>query len=186
MDLARLHNEFIDPRSGRMNICHSLRALCEVLWHYNCDVLLLTGRPSRLPGIQALIRQLQPVPPSRVLPLHGYETGGWYPFNKKGCIDDPKSTAVVGAMLCLLAEKSRLNNFFFRTANFKPYSTIRYVGMLDGNNVIKDSNVAYRDVDLDSADFQLPEGKGFEARGKYVSVSASLITNAGHRPHFIP
>lgn len=166
LDLARLHNEFIDPRSGRMNICHSLRALCEVLWHYNCDVLLLTGRPSRLPGIQALIRQLQPVPPSRVLPLHGYETGGWYPFNKKGCIDDPKSTAVVGAMLCLLAEKSRLNNFFFRTANFKPYSTIRYVGMLDGNNVIKDSNVAYRDVDLDSAYFQLPEGKGFEARGE--------------------
>jgi hypothetical protein len=100
-----------------------------------------------------------------VLPLHGYETGGWYPFNKKGCIDDPKSTAVVGAMLCLLAEKSRLNNFFFRTANFKPYSTIRYVGMLDGNNVIKDSNVAYRDVDLDSADFQLPEGKALKHGG---------------------
>ncbi|VTP69504.1 Uncharacterized protein conserved in bacteria, putative virulence factor [Leclercia adecarboxylata] len=50
IDLANLHNEFINPRSGRMNICHSLRALCEVLWHYNCDVLLLTGRPSRLPG----------------------------------------------------------------------------------------------------------------------------------------
>jgi len=115
IDLANLHNEFINPRSGRMNICHSLRALCEVLWHYNCDVLLLTGRPSRLPGIQALIRQLQPVPPSRVLPLHGYETGGWYPFNKKGCIDDPKSTASVGAMLYLLAENSRLSSFFFRT-----------------------------------------------------------------------
>ena len=166
VDLARLHNEFIDPRSGRMNICHSLRALCEVLWHYNCDVLLLTGRPSRLPGIQALIRQLQPVPPTRVLPLHGYETGGWYPFNKKGCIDDPKSTAVVGAMLCLLAEKSRLNNFYFRAANFTAYSTIRYLGMLDGNNVIKDSNVFYSDIDLDAADFQLPQGLPFEARGE--------------------
>ncbi|QQA75479.1 virulence factor SrfB [Pectobacterium parmentieri] len=166
VDLSQLHNEFINPRSGRMNICHSLRALCEVLWHYNCDILLLTGRPSRLPGIQALIRQLQPVPPSRVLPLHGYETGGWYPFNKKGCIDDPKSTAVVGAMLCLLAENSRLNNFYFRTANFVPYSTIRYLGMLDGNNIIKDSNVFYRDIDLDAENFQLDQAQGFESRGE--------------------
>ncbi|ANZ89357.1 MULTISPECIES: virulence factor SrfB [Enterobacteriaceae] len=166
IDLAHLHNEFINPRSGRMNICHSLRALCEVLWHYNCDVLLLTGRPSRLPGIQALLRQLQPVPPSRILPLHGYETGGWYPFNKKGCIDDPKSTASVGAMLYLLAENSRLNSFFFRTMDFVPYSTIRYLGMLDGNNLIKDSNVFYRDIDLDSQTFQLPQGQGFEARGE--------------------
>ncbi|MGY5958644.1 virulence factor SrfB [Kosakonia sp. BK9b] len=166
VDLSRLHNEFIDPRSGRMNICHSLRALCEVLWHYNCDVLLLTGRPSRLPGIQALIRQLQPVPPSRVLPLHGYETGGWYPFNKKGRIDDPKSTAVVGAMLCLLAENSRLNNFYFRTANFKPYSTIRYMGILDSNNVIKDSNVVWRDINLDEDGFQLSQEQVLEARGE--------------------
>jgi len=166
IDLANLHNEFINPRSGRMNICHSLRALCEVLWHYNCDVLLLTGRPSRLPGIQALIRQLQPVPPSRVLPLHGYETGGWYPFNKKGCIDDPKSTASVGAMLYLLAENSRLSSFFFRTQNFVPYSTIRYLGMLDGNNLIKDSNVFYRDIDLDAPAFQLPQGQSFDARGE--------------------
>ncbi|WPU22165.1 virulence factor SrfB [Cedecea neteri] len=166
VDISQLHNEFIDPRNGRMNICHSLRALCEVLWHYKCDVLLLTGRPSRLPGIQALIRQLQPVPPSRVLPLHGYETGGWYPFNKKGCIDDPKSTAVVGAMLCLLAEGSRLNNFYFRTANFQPYSTIRYLGMLDSNNVIKDGNVFYRDIDLDRPDFELDQNQSFESRGE--------------------
>mgnify|MGYP003365659662 CR=1 FL=1 len=166
VNLAALHNEFINPAKGQMNICHSLRALCEVLWHYNCDILLLTGRPSRLPGIQALIRQLQPLPPSRVLSLHGYETGGWYPFNKKGCIDDPKSTAVVGAMLCLLAEKSRLNNFYFRTANFVPYSTIRYLGMLDSNNVIKDSNVSYSNVDLDSVDYQLSQESRFELRGE--------------------
>lgn len=166
VDLAQLHKDFVDPRSARMNICHSLRALCEVLWHYNCDILLLTGRPSRLPGIQSLFRQLQPVPPARILPLHGYETGAWYPFNKKGRIDDPKTTAAVGAMLCLLADKSRLNNFYFRTANFHPYSTIRYLGLLDGNNVIKDSNIAYRDIELDAEDFELDEQQGFEARGE--------------------
>ncbi|CBJ80288.1 putative virulence effector protein, SfrB [Xenorhabdus bovienii str. Jollieti] len=166
INLMKLHNEFIDARHNRINICGSLRGLCEVLWHYNCDILLLTGRPSRLPGIQALIRHLQPVPPARVLPLHGYETGGWYPFNKKGLIDDPKSTAAVGAMLCLLAEKSRLSNFYFRTANFKPYSTIRYFGMLDSNNLLKDSNVFYRDIDLDTPGFQLDNQQYFESRGE--------------------
>ncbi|WP_340610354.1 virulence factor SrfB [Xenorhabdus bharatensis] len=166
INLAKLHNEFIDAYNIRFNICHSLRALCEVLWYYNCDMLLLTGRPSRLPGIQALIRQLQPVPPARILPLHGYETGGWYPFNKKGLIEDPKSTAAVGAMLCLLAEKSRLSNFYFRTANFKPYSTIRYLGMLDSNNLLKDSNVFYRNIDLDTPGFQLDNHQYFEVRGE--------------------
>jgi hypothetical protein len=38
--------------------------------------------------------------------------------------------------------------------------------MLDGNNLIKDSNVFYRDIDLDSQTFQLPQGQGFEARGE--------------------
>jgi hypothetical protein len=50
--------------------------------------------------------------------------------------------------------------------DFVPYSTIRYLGMLDGNNLIKDSNVFYRDIDLDSQTFQLPQGQGFEARGE--------------------
>ncbi|OTA20373.1 virulence factor SrfB [Xenorhabdus beddingii] len=166
ISLMKLHKEFIDARNNRINICQSLRSLSEVLWHYHCDMLLLTGRPSRLPGIQALLRQLQPVPPARILPLHGYETGGWYPFNKKGLIEDPKSTAAVGAMLCLLAEKSRLSNFYFRTANFRPYSTIRYFGMLDSNNLLKDSNVFYRDIDLDKSGFQLDGEHYFEARGE--------------------
>jgi hypothetical protein len=96
-----------------MNICHSLRALCEVLWHYNCDAAA-DGPPSRLPGSRRCSASSSQCR-HRAYCRHGYETGGWYPFNKKGCIDDPKSTASVGAMLYLLAENSRLNSFFFRT-----------------------------------------------------------------------
>ena len=163
VNFTQLHREFISGK--RMNITQSIKALCEVLYYYSCDVLLLTGRPSRLPGVQTLFEMLQPVPPSRILPLHGYKTGGWYPFNKKGRIDDPKSTAVVGAMLCLLAENSRLLNFYFTTGNFRPYSTVRYLGMLDSNNTITDSNVYYRDIDLDKEDFELDPSVSFEVRG---------------------
>lgn len=79
VSLRRIHEAFI---GDRMNIGKTIQALCEVVHSYPCDVLLLTGRPSRLPGVQALFRKLLPLPPGRILPLNQYRTGGWYPFNK--------------------------------------------------------------------------------------------------------
>jgi hypothetical protein len=160
--LAALHAAFLSDRIG---IGHCLRLLCEVVALYTCDVLLLTGRPARFPGIQALLRHLQPLPASRILPLEGYHTRSWYPFNKRGRIDNPKSTAAVGAMLCLLAIDLRLESFYFNVGDFQPYSTIRHLGMLDGNNMLADDNVYYRDIDLDRADFTLDPSGGFQLRG---------------------
>jgi len=159
--LRRLHEAFM---TERMNIAKTLRALCEVVQRYSCDVLLLTGRPSCLPGIQALLRKLLPLPPARILPLNHYHTGGWYPFHHQGRINDPKTTAAVGAMLCLLARNLRLPNFFFRSAAFKPYSTVKFLGQIDNNNTIKEANVYYHDIDLDDPDYRLPDIP-FDMRG---------------------
>jgi hypothetical protein len=161
LNLRKIHEAFL---GNRINICKTLKALSEIVHCYQCDVLLLTGRPSRLPGIQAVFRSLLPLPPGRILPLHHYRTGGWYPFHKQGRIDDPKTTAAVGAMLCLLGRSLRLPNFFFRSAAFKPYSTIKYLGLIDNNNVVKESNVYYQDIDLDNPDYELPDTP-FELRG---------------------
>jgi len=161
VSLRRVHEAFI---SERMNIAKPLKALCEVLNQYSVDVLLLTGRPSRLPGVQALFRKFLPLPPSRILPLNHYRTGGWYPFHKEGRIEDPKTTAAVGAMLCLLARNLRLPNFFFRSAEFRAYSTLKFLGQIDNNNLIKEANVYFRDIDLDNPDYQLPDTT-FEMRG---------------------
>lgn len=161
VSLRKLHEAFL---RDRMNINKSLEALCEVVVRYPCDVVLLTGRPSRLPGVQALLRKLLPLPPGRLLPLNQYRTGGWYPFNREGHIDDPKTTAAVGAMLCLLSRSLRLPNFFFRSAAFKAYSTLKFLGQIDNNNVIKDDNLYYRDIDLDNPDYELPD-HSFDVRG---------------------
>ena len=64
--LADLHAAFLSDRIG---IGRCLRLLAEVVALYTCDVLLLTGRPARFPGVQALLRHLQPLPASRILPL---------------------------------------------------------------------------------------------------------------------
>src|SRR5690606_8123177 len=75
-DLQQLHAAFLNDR---INLTKTLSALCEVIFQYPCDMLLLTGRPSRLPGVQAFIRKMLPLPPGRILPLQNYRTGGWYP-----------------------------------------------------------------------------------------------------------
>ncbi len=160
--LSALHAEFL---SQGMNITHSLRSMSEVVAVYDCDVLLLTGRPSRFPGVQALFRHLQPLPVSRILSLDGYHTNDWYPFNKQGRIENPKSTAAVGAMLCLLSLDLRLANFWFKAGDFQPYSTIRYLGMLDGSGALSSDNVWYADIDLDDEAFTLDPRQRFQVRG---------------------
>jgi len=162
LKLNKLHGEFL---SNRMSIVQTLRSMAEVVSLYSCDVLLLTGRPSRFPGVQALFRHLQPLPGSRILSLEGYHTSDWYPFNKLGRIDNPKSTAAVGAMLCLLALDLRLSSFWFRAGDFQPYSTIRYLGMLEADNLLSSSNVYYRDIDLDQPEFTLDSKASFRIRG---------------------
>lgn len=160
LDLQRLHQDFLEDK---FNITKTLSALCEVVASYRCDMLLLTGRPSRLPGVQAYIRQQLSLPPGRILPLQGYRTGGWYPFHKNGRVDDPKTTAAVGAMLCLLCANHSISNFHFVSAALKPYSTIRHIGILDQENAIADDDVLYRNIEMeDGKKIKLPEGEDGE------------------------
>jgi len=160
LDLSRIHRPFMEDR---LEITRSVRSLCEIVNLYDCDLLLLTGRPSRLPGIQSLFRALLPLPPDRIVPLHDYRAGTWYPFNRRGLIRDPKTTAAVGAMLCSLGQ-GRLPNFFFRAGELRPYSTVRYLGLMDQHMIIKRDDVYYADVDLDDPDYELPEAM-FQMRG---------------------
>lgn len=163
IDLNRLHVLFL---TDRIEICNTIKSLCELVALYDCDVLLISGRPSRLPGIQALFRALCALPPDRIVPMHNYRTGNWYPFHRQGRIDDPKTTAAVGAMLCVLGQ-GRIPNFFFRANQFRIYSTVRHIGLMDQNNTIKDADLYYRDIDLDNPEFQLPD-TAFEMRGRMI------------------
>jgi hypothetical protein len=153
IDLDRLHEMFLGKD---IDLNGPLSWLSTVVSKFACDVLLLTGRPSRLPGVQEMVRSLMPVSPDRIIPLHNYRTGPWYPFHKHGRIQDPKTTAAVGAMLCVLAE-GRLTNFSILSDRFDLKSTMRYFGRLDGNNLIQTDDVYFGDIDLDNPEYQLPE-----------------------------
>lgn len=143
-----------------------LRALTEVTWHYRADLLLLSGRPSRFPAIRNIIVESGAVPPHRVIAMHDFRVGQWYPFrNQDARISDPKTTAAVGGMICLLAE-GYLQNFNFRSDDLHPLSVARYLGKVEANNRLLAQDVYYSDLNLEAppADAPLPD-TAFQFRG---------------------
>jgi hypothetical protein len=131
-----------------------LADLCEVVWTYDCDVLLLSGRPSRLRKVTQIVLARMPVAPHRVIGMHRYRVGESYPFrDASNRIDDPKTTAVVGAALCVQAE-GRLKNFMLRTRDLRMISTARFIGRMDNNGQIRDENVLLANADLDGPPLQ--------------------------------
>lgn len=127
--------------------------LGEVINRYDCDALLLTGRPSKWPSIINLINELVPVPPTRVFPMINYRVGNWYPFSDAlGNMTDPKTTVVVGAILSALAE-GQLEGFSFDPSNLKLGSTARYIGLMEQTGQIKKENVWFEVDPENSKDF---------------------------------
>lgn len=129
----------------------ALSNLAEVIDHLGVDVVLLTGRPSRLPAVRSIIEEMMVVPPHRLISMHDYKTGRWYPFRDPVTqrIGDPKSTVAVGGMLIALSE-SRIPNFKVMTSAFRMQSTARYIGEMDSSGQIMGDRVLFSDVDLDA------------------------------------
>lgn len=164
--------------AGEFTIAAPLHAVCEAISHYSCDVLLVTGRPGCLPGVQALIRYLQPVPVNRMVWMDSYHVHEWYPFSQQGRIGNPKSTAAVGAMLCSLALDLRLPRFNFKAADIGAYSTVRYLGVLDNTvNTLRDENIWYSELDLDKPGAKLDARIHFPLRGN-VTLGFRQLANA--------
>ncbi len=164
--------------AGQFTLTAPLHAVCEAISHYCCDILLIMGRPGCLPGVQALIRHLQPVPVNRMIWLDKYRVHEWYPFSQQGKIGNPKSTAAVGAMLCSLALDLRLPRFNFKAADIGAYSTVRYLGVLDNVvNTLRDENIWYHDIDLDKPNAKLDARLHFPLRGN-ITLGFRQLANA--------
>jgi hypothetical protein len=126
-----------------------LADLCEVVWSYDCDALLLSGRPSRMRVVTDIVLAKAPVPTHRVIGMHRYRVGERYPFrDAANRIKDPKTTAAVGAALCVQAE-GRLRNFTLRTRALSMRSTARFIGKMFNDGQITNANLLIQDLDLD-------------------------------------
>jgi hypothetical protein len=152
-------------RTIRSVFLEMLQALGEIVYRYRCDMMILSGRTSRLPAVRAILEESAALPSHRVLPLHLFRVGQWYPFRDfRATVGDPKTTAAVGAMICLLGN-GQLQNFNFRSNELRPRSTARYFGKLDQSNRLLKDDEFYDDLDLDNYDYELPDERAFEFRG---------------------
>lgn len=124
--------------------------ISEALANLDVDLVLLTGRPSCQPGVINLFRNQLGISIDRVMPLRDYRVGNWYPFRQpaRSLIADPKTTAVVGGMLCALAS-GQLTNFRLYTKGLVMRSTAKYIGELSLDGLIPNDKIYFSDVDLD-------------------------------------
>ncbi|MDR2340697.1 MAG: virulence factor SrfB [Deltaproteobacteria bacterium] len=104
--------------------------LGEIINIYDCDVLIMTGRPSRWPAIMRAPYERSFLPIDRIVHMHKYRVSPDYPFISHGHIEDPKTSVVLGAIVCSLAEVG-LSGVTIDTATFIPQPINRYIGMLD-------------------------------------------------------
>ena len=157
VNFKELHGLF--STCSHFDICvKAFSYLAEAIAAYDCDIVLLTGRPSKLPGIVSCFRNSVPIAADRVLSMHDYHVNNWYPFrNHHGVIDDPKTTAAVGAMICNLAAKSKID-FNFKALAIETRSCIKYMGKLDSKcEHLANADVYYRDMNFDDIHYK-PEG----------------------------
>ena len=109
--------------------------------HFDCDVVLLSGRPTGLEGTINLFINKLAISPDRVIPLSHYPPGPWFPFggSSRFPIGDPKTATVVGCMLCALSER-HMTKLTMYTDRLAMRSTANYMGVmqLDGKVMERD------------------------------------------------
>ncbi len=144
IDLFELNRNFSLGVATR--IATPLDHLASIIEVYDCDVLLVTGRPSKIPGIRDHFLQKLSLPPKRQIFMHSYSCGSWYPMAHDGDrIGDPKTTVAVGALLALKRTSSgNMPNFHFRPDFERMPSPERFFGSLDAKDLLDYESVRYR------------------------------------------
>lgn len=109
-----------------------MRQLAIVLNTYNCDIVLLAGKPTSLSAITDLFLKYYPTSPNRLIRLNDYRVGEWYPFaDGLGYFSDQKSLVAIGAMIGYLSSNGGINGFHMDMTHMKKdmVSTANYMGL---------------------------------------------------------
>lgn len=118
--------------------------IAEAINEFDCDIVLLSGRPTRVPATIDLFINKLAVSPDRVIPLSRYQVGPWYPFASRASfrIDDPKTATAVGCLLGVLVER-QIANFTVATERFAMRSTAKYIGPLQKEGKLLNGKVMF-------------------------------------------
>jgi len=92
-----------------------------VINQYNCDYIVLSGKPCSSKSIESLFLKYLTCSPNNIINLNTIWIGKWFPFTDNlGYIKDPKTSVSVGAIIALMAGKlKRINDFELDIENLK-------------------------------------------------------------------
>lgn len=114
-----------------------MKVLSVVMHAYNCDILVLSGRPTNLKPLTDLFLKYIPTPPNRLVLLNQYRVGRWFPLStQEGYFQESqKAVVAVGAEVGMLASTVGFNGLVldFTELSKKMLSTARYIGLFDDN-----------------------------------------------------
>ena len=118
--------------------------ISSLLSFYDCDIVLLSGRPTSLKPLSDLFLKYYAISPNRFKTMNNYRVGRWYPEDKRyknidanGNFIDPKSIITTGAMIGHKAENGGLNGFALDLSHLKSklLPTTNYFGILNGESL---------------------------------------------------
>jgi hypothetical protein len=115
-----------------------------VLSFHNCDIVLLSGRPTSLKPLSDLFLKYYTIEPNRLKSMNDYRVGRWYPQDMRhpyvdanGKFIDPKSIITTGAMIGYKAGNGGLNGFSLDLSELKKrlLPTSKYFGILSNESL---------------------------------------------------
>lgn len=108
-----------------------LKQLSNVFDAFNCDKLIIAGRPASLKAIQELFVKYIPVSTNHQICLNDYHIGSWFPFaDGRGYAYDQKAIVAVGGMIGYLASTVGFNGLVLDLSDLiqTMQSTAKFVG----------------------------------------------------------
>ncbi len=111
-----------------------IRQVAGLMGRFNCDIVLLSGRPCAFQSLENLFLKYHPVTPNRLINLNNYWIGRWFPFaDNNGYISDSKTVVAVGSLISHMGgslyklDKFKINNEKLKT---KLVSTADNIGAI--------------------------------------------------------
>jgi len=131
----------------------------EIAGLFDCDVVILTGKPSELPAVRRLLERHVPVTTDRIISAKDYFAGDWLPMSKTGYIDDAKLVTALGSAALNSMQSGVLSGWNIRTEADPDYRRENHWGRIAGS--LKP---------FAESDILLPAGE--------MTASASLLTGS--------
>lgn len=112
-----------------------IKVLSVVMFAYNCDILVLSGRPTNLEPLTELFLKYLPMAPNRLVLLNQYRVGRWFPFaTEEGYFqENQKAVVAVGAEVGYIASTKGYNGLVLDFSKLSKImkSTACYMGKFD-------------------------------------------------------